>query len=65
MRKSRIKVYDLLTSVPDEKVAIIDGSWSTAGSTNMNRKSFPLDQEVNVIALDNALALARARAYWL
>lgn len=51
MLKAGIKVYALKTAVLHAKTAVIDGSWSTVGSTNMDTRSFLHNQEVNVIAL--------------
>jgi cardiolipin synthase A/B len=51
MLKAGIKVYELKTSVLHAKTAVIDGSWSTVGSTNMDMRSFLLNKEVNVVVM--------------
>lgn len=51
MLKSGIKVYELKTNMLHAKTAVIDGSWSTVGSTNMDTRSFLHNKEVNVIVL--------------
>jgi cardiolipin synthase len=36
------------------KTAVIDGSWSTVGSTNLDTRSFLHNKEVNVVVLGDA-----------
>jgi cardiolipin synthase len=38
------------------KLMVVDGEWSVVGSTNMDHRSFGLNDEINVAALDPALA---------
>jgi cardiolipin synthase A/B len=38
------------------KVLTVDGTWSVVGSTNFDNRSFGLNDEVNVAALDRELA---------
>ena len=45
------------------KTAVIDGRWSTVGSTNMDTRSFLHNSEVNVIVIDNALGSAMEAAF--
>jgi len=35
---------------------VIDGSWGTVGSTNFDRRSFALNDEVNLLVYDQAVA---------
>jgi cardiolipin synthase len=51
MLKAGISVYELKTSVLHAKTAVIDGSWSTVGSTNLDMRSFLHNKEVNVVVL--------------
>ena len=51
MLEAGIKVYELKTSVLHAKTAVIDGSWSTVGSTNMDTRSFLHNKEVNVVVM--------------
>src|SRR5262249_59963564 len=39
------------------KSLVIDGVWSVVGSTNFDHRSFGLNDEVNLVALDEGLAL--------
>ena len=46
-----IQVFQLKSSILHAKTAVIDGVWSTVGSTNMDMRSFLFNKEVNVIVL--------------
>ncbi len=50
--KHGIRVYEYSESVLHAKTAVIDGIWSTIGSTNLDRISFSRNLEINAIVLD-------------
>jgi len=47
-----VHIYELQGSVLHAKTAVIDGYWSTVGSTNLDMRSFLHNREVNMITLD-------------
>ncbi|MNR83714.1 Major cardiolipin synthase ClsA [compost metagenome] len=49
-----VRIFELQASVLHAKTAVIDGYWSTVGSTNLDMRSFLHNREVNLIALDRA-----------
>lgn len=49
-----VRVFELQASVLHAKTAVIDGYWSTVGSTNLDMRSFLHNREVNLITLDKA-----------
>lgn len=51
-----VKVYERRNVVLHAKTAVIDGVWSTVGSTNMDRWSFLRDNEVNAVILGRNFA---------
>ncbi len=51
MLEAGIKVYELKASILHAKTAVIDGSWSTVGSANMDTRSFLHNKEVNVVVM--------------
>lgn len=51
MLEAGIRVYELKTSILHAKTAVIDGSWSTVGSTNMDTRSFLHNKEVNIVVM--------------
>lgn len=51
--KNGIKIYEYSRSVLHAKTAVIDGLWSTIGSSNLDRRSFRKNLEINAIVLDD------------
>jgi cardiolipin synthase len=51
MLKAGIRLYELKASVLHAKTAVIDGSWSTVGSANMDTRSFLHNKEVNIVVM--------------
>lgn len=49
MLASGIKIYQLQIAVLHAKTAVIDGYWSTVGSTNIDTRSFLHNNEINVM----------------
>jgi cardiolipin synthase len=54
--KSGVKLYEQRNAVLHAKTAVIDGVWSTVGSTNMDLWSFLRNDEVNAIILGSDFA---------
>jgi len=50
------RIYEYRVSMIHTKTMIVDGVWSVVGSTNFDHRSFGLNDEVNVAALDRSLA---------
>jgi cardiolipin synthase len=49
--RSGIKLYERRDALLHSKTAVIDGVWSTIGSTNLDWRSFLHNQEVNAVVL--------------
>ena len=58
-----IRIYQLQISVLHAKTAVIDGSWSTVGSANMDIRSFLHNYEANVIVIDDQFGREMERAF--
>ncbi len=54
--KAGVKLYRLRDSVLHAKTGVVDGVWSTVGSTNMDFWSFLNNDEVNAVVLSRAFA---------
>ena len=54
--KSGVKLYERRNVLLHAKTAVIDGAWSTVGSTNMDFWSFSSNDEVNAVILDKKFA---------
>jgi len=52
-----VKIYERHNALLHAKTAIIDGVWSTVGSTNLDYWSLSSNDEVNVIVLNREFAL--------
>ncbi|HEY7159781.1 MAG TPA: phospholipase D-like domain-containing protein, partial [Acidobacteriota bacterium] len=50
------KIYEYKPAMIHAKILEIDGVWSVVGSTNLDHRSFGLNDEVNLIAFDPELA---------
>jgi len=50
------QIYEYLPSMLHTKALVVDGLWSVVGSTNFDYRSFGLNDEVNLAALDDGLA---------
>lgn len=59
--KRGVKIWEYDRTLLHQKVIIIDGLWSSVGSTNFDDRSFQLNDEINVGVLDARLA-AQLRA---
>ena len=51
-----VKLYERRNVLLHSKTAVIDGVWSTVGSTNLDWRSFLHNQEVNVVVLGAGFA---------
>jgi cardiolipin synthase A/B len=54
--KSGVKLYERRDVLLHAKTAVIDGVWSTVGSTNMDFWSFSRNDEVNAVVLNKEFA---------
>lgn len=61
--KAGVKLYRRRGGVLHAKTAVIDGVWSTVGSTNMDLRSFWYNDEVNAIILDRDFALSMEKLF--
>jgi cardiolipin synthase len=59
--KGGVKLYERKGALLHAKTALVDGVWSTVGSTNLDWRSFLHNYEVNVVVLGTDFA-ARMRA---
>lgn len=59
--KRGVKIWEYDRTLLHQKVIVIDGLWSSVGSTNFDDRSFQLNDEINVGLLDAQLA-AQLRA---
>lgn len=58
-----VKIHQLKLAVLHAKTAVIDGQWSTVGSTNIDTRSFLHNSEINVIVMGGAFGGEMERAF--
>jgi cardiolipin synthase A/B len=54
--KNGIEIYEYGPALLHAKTMVIDGVWSTVGSTNLDSRSFALNEELNVVVYDAGVA---------
>ncbi len=50
-----VKMYEYAPALLHAKTIVIDGRWVTVGSTNLDNRSFAMNEELNVIVYDGRL----------
>jgi cardiolipin synthase len=58
-----VEIYEYLPALLHSKTMVVDGVWSTVGSTNLDHRSFALNDELNVAVYDAGFASAVERAF--
>ena len=58
-----VEVYERQHAWLHAKTGVIDGVWSTVGSTNLDRRSFLFNREVNAIMLGSEFAQRMERSF--
>ena len=61
--KSGVKLFERRNALLHAKTAVIDGVWSTVGSTNMDYWSFLSDDEVNAVILSSEFAIEMEKMF--
>ncbi|HJQ35713.1 MAG TPA: phospholipase D-like domain-containing protein [Thermoanaerobaculia bacterium] len=54
--KGGVKLFDYHRTLLHQKVMVIDGCWSSIGSTNFDDRSFELNDEVSLVIYDEGIA---------
>ncbi|MGD0231755.1 MAG: phospholipase D-like domain-containing protein [Syntrophorhabdales bacterium] len=61
--KSGVKLYNRRNALLHAKTVVIDGVWSTVGSTNMDFWSFSSDDEVNAVILSREFGVEMEKMF--
>jgi cardiolipin synthase len=56
MLKAGVQIYEYRPALLHTKSMVIDGVWSTVGSTNLDNRSFALNDELNIVVYSRAVA---------
>ena len=54
--ESGVQIYEYRPALLHAKTMVVDGIWATVGSTNLDHRSFSLNDELNVAIYDVATA---------
>jgi cardiolipin synthase len=60
---SGVRLYELDSAFLHSKSIVVDGVWSSVGSTNFDWRSFVHNNEISVCVIDEAFAMAMANAF--
>ena len=58
-----IEVYEYRAALLHAKTMVVDSRWATVGSTNFDRRSFALNDEINLVAYDEGIARTLERTF--
>jgi cardiolipin synthase len=58
-----IEIYEYQAALLHAKTMVVDGVWATVGSTNLDNRSFALNEEINLIVYDRGLAGQLEKAF--
>ena len=58
-----VKIYEYQPTMYHTKLMVVDDVWSSVGSTNLDDRSFRLNQEANLNVYDSAFGAAQAAAF--
>jgi cardiolipin synthase A/B len=61
--KAGAEIYEYESSMIHAKITIIDGLWSVVGSTNLDNRSFGINDEINVAVLNSDVAAKLANSF--
>lgn len=61
--KAGVEVYEWHGRILHAKTAVVDGTWSTIGSSNLDSLSLRQNLEVNAVVIDRAFAAAMERLF--
>jgi len=61
--KSGVKLYELESAFLHSKSLVVDGVWSSIGSTNFDWRSFVHNNEISVCVIDREFAKSMEHMY--
>jgi cardiolipin synthase len=56
MLKAGVEIYEYRPALLHAKTMVVDGVWATVGSTNLDNRSFALNDELNLVVYDPGVA---------
>lgn len=62
--RRKIRIFEYLPTMMHAKTMVVDGVWSTIGSSNFDERSFRLNDEVNVNIYDETIAAQMEKMFF-
>jgi cardiolipin synthase len=59
-----VRIFEYKPALLHAKTMVVDGMWSTIGSTNLDPRSFELNEELNVSFFDAGVAAELEKVFW-
>lgn len=63
MLRGGVEIYEYRAGLLHAKTMVIDGVWATIGSTNLDNRSFALNDELNLVTYGRAVARRLERVF--
>ncbi|CAN5255787.1 phospholipase D-like domain-containing protein [soil metagenome] len=61
--KAGVQIFEFQDAILHAKTAVVDGVWSTVGSSNLDFRSFLINDEVNAVVIDASFANEMERVF--
>ena len=61
--KAGVQIYEYQPALLHAKTMVVDGQWATVGSTNLDHRSFALNDELNLVVYDAGVARKLEQAF--
>jgi len=58
-----VKIYEYRAAMLHAKTMVVDSRWATVGSTNLDRRSFALNEELNLVVYNETVAQRLERVF--
>jgi cardiolipin synthase len=58
-----VEIYEYQAALMHAKTMVVDGVWATVGSTNLDNRSFALNEEINLVVHDAGVAGQLEKAF--
>ncbi len=62
--RAGVEIYEYRVALLHAKTMVIDGVWATVGSTNLDNRSFALNDELNLVIYNEAIARRLERTFF-
>lgn len=61
--KAGVEIWEYQPALLHSKTMVVDGAWATVGSTNLDNRSFAMNDELNVAVYDPGFAAGLERVF--